>query len=613
MESKYQELLIKIDGRVKELSYELENDNNTRTEYLSTFFEKCSLKDMSTIFNISSSELLLALLLEADRKTDANELIDKVKEVKDYIDNMTSNALIDIYNIHNDKKTRETLKRIEKDMHSLIKETDDTNLINTALINIVLGIKVKDINESLGLKLSGYEEFLTFMKLLKILEIIDKNENLYILLGITDVCERKEVIDRVTDAREKILGKIDDRAMINKILATCINQKKVEKSLTDLFSYYREIEKEENFKTKTRTKKIYRYIELKEVLEKESKKKEITNIDYILDKVLDDDIKRLCLEYIYSHNEKYYEELYQEYSYKSENPIKKYISYFNTLGINFLEIEEQTQKQIMAFSLEILKNQIKQLPNISFDKNILIAISSRNSLPVIEELNKLLKTNYIDLALLSMNQNIYCDENIFKNLKANIRNLEKAKVNIRELENKQILLTSNAILSKNIELLKKLDISLKGLNNLDMLAKEDLVEEISLFVEIGFETELVKQPALLNSDKNLVKRILISESVGEDIYDNGYVKESIINKDSFFVSDNEVDQYLFDRDNSNYHSNHVIIFEENSKSPFSYDIEGIKVPKLKVENLSISLENLVCTSMYSKEEIKVLEKHSKNK
>ena len=50
-----------------------------------------------------------------------------------------------------------------------------------------------------------------------------------------------------------------------------------------------------------------------------------------------------------------------------------------------------------------------------------------------------------------------------------------------------------------------------------MLAKEDLVEEISLFVEIGFETELVKQPALLNSDKNLVKRILISESVGEDI------------------------------------------------------------------------------------------------
>jgi len=610
VESKYQELLIKIDGRIKELSYELENDNNTRTEYLSTFFEKCSLKDMSTIFNISSSELLLALLLEADRKTDANELIDKVKEVKDYIDHMAMDELINACDISSDKQISETLKRIEKDMHSLIKETDDTNLINTALINIVLGIKVKDINKTLELKLSGYEEFLTFMKLLKLLEIIDKNENLYILLFIADIHQEKN--NDINDY-EKILSKSYDQTTINKILATCINQKKVEKSLTNLYSYYREIEKEENFKTKTRTKKIYRYIELKEILEKESKKKEITNIDYILDKVLDDDIKRLCLEYIYSHNEKYYEELYQEYSYKSENPIKKYISYFNTLGINFLEIEEQTQKQIMAFSLEILKNQIKQLPNISFDKNILIAISSRNSLPVIEELNKLLKTNYIDLALLSMNQNIYCDENIFKNLKANIRTLEKAKVNIRELENKQILLTSNAILSKNIELLKKLDISLKGLNNLDMLAKEDLVEEISLFVEIGFETELVKQPALLNSDKNLVKRILISESVGEDIYDNGYVKESIINKDSFFVSDNEVDQYLFDRDNSNYHSNHVIIFEENSKSPFSYDIEGIKVPKLKVENLSISLENLVCTSMYSKEEIKVLEKHSKNK
>ncbi len=601
MESKYQELLIKIDGRIKELSYELENDNNTRTEYLSTFFEKCSLKDMSTIFNISSSELLLALLLEADRKTDANELIDKVKEVKDYIDHMAMDELINACGISSDKQISETLKRIEEAIQ---------NLPKTNLLKFMSDKRVKDINKTLELKLSGYEEFLTFMKLLKLLEIIDKNENLYILLFIADIHQEKN--NDINDY-EKILSKSYDQTTINKILATCINQKKVEKSLTNLYSYYREIEKEENFKTKTRTKKIYRYIELKEILEKESKKKEITNIDYILDKVLDDDIKRLCLEYIYSHNEKYYEELYHEYSYKSENPIKKYISYFNTLGINFLEIEEQTQKQIMAFSLEILKNQIKQLPNISFDKNILIAISSRNSLSVIEELNKLLKTNYIDLALLSMNQNIYCDENIFKNLKANIRTLEKSKVNIRELENKQILLTSNAILSKNLELLKKLDISLKGLNNLDMLAKEDLVEEISLFVEIGFETELVKQPALLNSDKNLVKRILISESVGEDIYDNGYVKESIINKDSFFVSDNEVDQYLFDRDNSNYHSNHVIIFEENSKSPFSYDIEGIKVPKLKVENLSISLENLVCTSMYSKEEIKVLEKHSKNK
>lgn len=600
MESKYQELLIKIDGRIKELSYELENDNNTRTEYLSTFFEKCSLKDMSTIFNISSSELLLALLLEADRKTDANELIDKVKEVKDYIDHMAMDELINACGISSDKQISETLKRIEEAIQ---------NLPKTNLLKFMSDKRVKNINKTLELKLSGYEEFLTFMKLLKLLEIIDKNENLYILLFIADIHQEKN--NDINDY-EKILSKSYDQTTINKILATCINQKKVEKSLTNLYSYYREIEKEENFKTKTRTKKIYRYIELKEILEKESKKKEITNIDYILDKVLDDDIKRLCLEYIYSHNEKYYEELYQEYSYKSENPIKKYISYFNTLGINFLEIEEQTQKQIMAFSLEILKNQIKQLPNISFDKNILIAISSRNSLPVIEELNKLLKTNYIDLALLSMNQNIYCDENIFKNLKANIRTLEKSKVNIRELENKQILLTSNAILSKNLELLKKLDISLKGLNNLDMLAKEDLVEEISLFVEIGFETELVKQPALLNSDKNLVKRILISESVGEDIYDNGYVKESIINKDSFFVSDNEVDQYLFDRDNSNYHSSHVIIFEENSKSPFSYDIEGIKVPKLKVENLSISLENLVCTSMYSKEEIKVLEKHSKN-
>ena len=164
MESKYQELLLKIDGRVKELSSLSENDNNTRAEYLSAFFEKCSLKDMSTIFNISSSELLLALLLEADRKTDANELIDKVKEVKNYIDNMTPDDLIDIYDIIQDTETSEKLKRIEKDMKSLMKENDETNLLSTALINVVLGIKVKEVTPFLLSKIVKKKNVLNIIK-----------------------------------------------------------------------------------------------------------------------------------------------------------------------------------------------------------------------------------------------------------------------------------------------------------------------------------------------------------------------------------------------------------------------------------------------------------------
>lgn len=616
MDNQYRELLAKIDARIKEISYELSNDNNIRVEYLSEFFETCNLKDMSTIFGISNSSLLFALLLEADRKTDFNELEDMIIEVKDYIDHMSVDELVDICDVYMTVETREALKEIEKNMARLLQASDNSSILGVALSNIVLGIKIKDINESLNLNISDYEEFLLFMKVLKILEKIDKNKNINLLVGIACFHEEREKTANFLNAFElrENLSDNEKEERLNKIVSKTVNQKTVEKSLHNLYSYYIEIEKQEKSKNRIRNKKIYRYVELKESLEKESKKKEITNIDSILDKILDDDIKKLCLEYIFSHNEKYYQELYQEYAYKSENPIKKYITYFNTLGIDFLEIGEENQKQIMTFSIETLKHEIGKLPQISFHKDILISICKKKSLTVIEEINKLIKNNYIDLNLLLSNQNIYVDDDVFKNLKENIKMLEHRKINIRELENKQILLVPNELLLCNLELLEKLGISLKGLKKLDMLAKPCLIEEISLLVEVGLENSILKQPNILNSDKKLAKRILISQMVDENIYDdNGDIKDSILDKDSFFLQDNEVESYLFDRDNSRYHSNFKIVVEDDSKSLFSYDIEGIKIPKLKVKNLSISLEELVHNSMYSKEEIKILEKHSKNK
>ena len=86
-----------------------------------------------------------------------------------------------------------------------------------------------------------------------------------------------------------------------------------------------------------------------------------------------------------------------------------------------------------------------------------------------------------------------------------------------------------------------------------------------------------------------------------------------MDKDNFFVNDSEVNSYLLDRDNSNYHSNLLIAFYGGDASMFSYDIEGIKIPKVKVKNLSVSLENLVNGSLYTSNQVKILEKHSVEK
>ena len=607
MTNKYDDLIDAIEKKISTLSLELENSNDKRVEYLDQFFDKYNIKSPITFLNVTDSELLLAMLMEADRETNPDILIEQVEEIKSYINDSPLERIricCDLSrNVDND-----TINRLENDISFLLTENKNMSKLVNILSNRSLKTISKRIERDLNIKLESrdYEVLLQFIKLIKLLMKIDKNNNLSILILAVYMHRRSDLINiNSTDDLSTILSGI--------ILSFfgSIDAKAVEKSLTELYSYYRQIDKEAKSKIRDNNKRIYRYTELKKILSKEKDKKEITNIDFILDKILDDDIKKLCLEYIYEHNMAYYTELHDEYKYKSENSINKYISYFAKLGIDFNVLSSDIKAELMNIPLDSIKEKEKLLPNVRFDSNTRILIYCKASLSTIKEINNLLKKGYIDLEIISNNPNIYYDAKLFNNLKNNIKTLEKAKVNIRELSNKSILLFDRNIICNNIELLNRYNISIRGLGNIDMLMKENLDEQISLLVEIGLENDIVNHPELLNSDNNLAKRILIARFVGENPYDNGVIKASIIDKDSFFVSDKDVDNYLFDRDNSKYNSSLVVRFDDNEGSKISYDIEGIRIPKAKVSNLSVSLQTLVRTSLYSKEEIKKLEKHGK--
>lgn len=611
MENKYKKLLAAIETRITALSLELENESDKRVEYLDNFFEKYSIKNPATLLNIKPSELLLALLLEKERSVDADILISQVDEVKDYINNLNEDTMEKILDISCIEDEEEYLDNLEKNLTTICEGKDINNILANKISSMLLTRTVKNISKKINIEFDSYEDSLSFIKLVKILKRINKKNNYSILLFLLELHNSIPSIKVIFNTEcDNNLGEIID-TVIGKTLNKEINNKRVEQSLDDLYSYYRQIDKETKAKDKLRNKKIYRYTELKSILEHENKKKEITSIDSILDKILDDDIKCLCLEYIHEHNMNYYSNLYQEYSYKSQNSINKYISFFETLNIDFMEIPEEIQAQIMNISLDDIKKKLKLLPKITIDNFTKIAILYKTSISVIEEINLLLKKGYIDLELLSNNLDIYYDETKFKNLKNNIELLKKENINIRELSSKNILLVDYDLIKENIKLLKDMNISIKGINNINMLSKTDLSNYIASLIEVNLEDILKLHPELLNSDNNLAKRIIIAKTIGEDVYENGTVKDTIIDKNNFFVSDGEINNYLFDRDNSKYHSNLIIELENSTDSSFSYDIEGVKIPKSRVSNLNISLDNIIKPSLYSKEEIKVLEKHSK--
>ena len=80
MANKYNELLSAIEDRITSLSIELANNENYRYNYLDNFFEKVSVKNQLTLFDITRDEMLFSLLLLTNQDKDYATLSDMLDE-----------------------------------------------------------------------------------------------------------------------------------------------------------------------------------------------------------------------------------------------------------------------------------------------------------------------------------------------------------------------------------------------------------------------------------------------------------------------------------------------------------------------------------------------------
>lgn len=238
--------------------------------------------------------------------------------------------------------------------------------------------------------------------------------------------------------------------------------------------------------------------------------------------------------------------------------------------------------------MEILK--ITESLNITNPQN-LVEIINNSKLEIVENINNLVKKGYIDNEYVSKNINIFNDNYI--NLTSNIKEFKKEGLSLSSINNlKNSLCKNTTKIQRNIEILKEYNLfsSLGICTSSDFLSNDQLAQKIDKILELGMEKFLKNELSLLNYDNKEYKRVLLMNKLNIPIptLDNLH---NILLSSSFVVSDDKIDNYLFNvnreklnnlQDISINKSNLLELLKEKQSSVNVYSFDGVIISKNKV-------------------------------
>lgn len=553
----------KLIETIKKRLYDYNDGLNQEKEFFINFLEKYPDTSIETILAYEPGELLMAFLNYKQLKRNSDiygcTLLNKIGNY----------SIINTLNKMIDGSFNENDMRIEIGSPDL--STKEKELVSIETIRIFRKINSMKISSLFVLIFSLQAEFNDVM-----------NEKYDSLSG-------SNKMNKINPFIKEIKEQINDN----------IQMKDVQKELKPLYEYANSIVGHLSLVFIKKANKSY--TRLINILEQERKNKEITNIDQIIKYAVEDDIKELCLEYIYNHNMKYYKKLEEEYEEKSKHSINAYIAYFCKYGINFQQLDEKMQKKIMEESIDEINIKMSFISEYTLKEDY-IEVLINTTYDNLEEIKRYINKDILTDDFIKENVEILIDKDKYDNLIDNIELLSE-RINIKKYDDKSFLMTDNNIIRENINLLSKSNIPFNTCRDLSML-KNGLKQKLELFIEVGLEDDIKNNPDILNKDINLAKQVIIEKMVTKDKFDI----TNLIISDSFYVKDNELDRFIFNRDNSNYLNKNKIYIPSDNETDLSYIYKGIIIPKLRVKTQPVTIEDIIKPSLYNKEEVKKLEK-----
>ena len=356
-------------------------------------------------------------------------------------------------------------------------------------------------------------------------------------------------------------------------------KKYIEKLDADEKSYYKS----------TKLEKYHNEAAL-ELLEKEIKKKEITNVRALIKKIQDPKIKEIILLIVYKHNLSYMNELKEEYDKLLSNSTTRYISLLNEYGIT---IDENNLGSINHNSIDDLNIILSILKNIALPDYLYLNVLNITNLETSKEIKELTIKGYITGNVVLNNIDIFNkNNNLLNTLKTNIQLFNNYQINptiFSDIE--EILFINSSLLDKNLKILENYNLikSLKNSNNYNFLLNIDLAKLIDKYLELGYESLLEQDLDILNYQDT--RRVEILNNMGIILEKDEFIDMFEYNK--FFIPDEMLNGYI--NDEIKVEGNFNITLEElleYRKTTRTIEINGILISINKVINALNNKKNM---------------------
>jgi len=537
MSSKLEEIIEKINDRLEQLALFEEYKPKEREE-LARIIKENTISNLSSNSKFKISDLLLAAAIVGDKYENIDDVIETFEFFEDLLNAMTEDEIRSLYIIISTAKRENKVE----DLLAKMKKTEQTGIF-----------KAKKMLSSFLFDKKQFE----FTEILKVLLIADED-----LFQVTiPVKKFMDIITQFNSEEEEILNTFDfinskmkksARKDFNSMLKQEFNFNRFYQDIKKINDYYTLIEKENSKQLRSNTKEANQLSQLKKILLDSKDKKEIVNISTIIN-LVPIELEEEILRYVALKNQTYYDELETEYKKVSENSINNYISLFNTKNINFNSYPKEQQQLLLNIEFSEIEEILKFLELIEYpiNKNVIYIILNTN-VKIINTIKEYVKRGILTYKFVCENIDIIFDseptinKSVFKILSANINTLIDANINIIGLDENSldVFLTDPILLKNNLDIINNYNINIKtrNLKDYSFLKEENLEEKITKLQKLN--VNINKNINIINSDYNIVKRIEICLNIGLDIYEDGQIKEEILNKDLFFIPDELLDNYL---------------------------------------------------------------------
>ena len=439
--------------------------------------------------------------------------------IVDFFINLKENSSLEYV-----KEFFQTNNLVKEIMYWKKMKLDNVSKANITVIKSLTRKHKADFVGLISLLEKNYEAFLDICNL--IIECKAKNSNLTIARAkkvlYARMAQKKE--NGITPRKENRTGRISLEEAKQKI------KKHVENIELEEKNHYKQIKLE-----------TYYNNQILEVLERELKKKEITNARQLVKKITDQEIKEIILLIIYKHNLAYLEELKQEYENLSSNSTNKYLALLHEHGIT---ISEENLGNIKNNKYEDVEEILNTLKNLNIKKDSYINILTITNKETIDEIKELLNKGLISKTILSNNIDIFnLNNNQLNIIKNNIQLFNKYQVNPTIFsENEDILLMENNLLEQTLYILEKYNLtkSIKSTTDFNFFFNKQLNFLIDKYLELGYEKLLEEDLDVLNYQDT--RRIEILRNMGFEL-----TKEELVDmyeNNKFFIPDEMLDNYI---------------------------------------------------------------------